>query len=318
MDSGSLEKVAQVQVIRPGEEVGGFRLLDMVGKGPTWAAFKALQVSLDRLVTVKLLDRDLAEDDFYARRFLEDATKAARLNHSNLASGIDLFDEPGLKFLVVEHVDGASLAHLLESGGALAEDRALLVAHQVARGLDAMHTKDLIHRDVKPANIIITQAGVAKLADLGVPVMSPAFNDKETGRTRSEAPFYMSPEQGRIDATADRRADIYSLGAVLFHMVTGRVPFRGGDRAAIFDKHMNAPLPSVRSTVPTVCEETEVVLKQCLAKKRRNRFQSVRALLPALESALASARDAQQALKRRPPPPAKAPAPVRRRRYRRR
>jgi serine/threonine protein kinase len=266
------------------EQIAGYRLLELLGEGAMGSVYKARQLSLDRDVAVKVLSPELARNEAYVHRFMTEAKAVARLNHTNIISGIDVGDASGIKYLVMEYAEGATVALVLRRGGAMDEERSLLIVQQIARALDHAHRNGLVHRDVKPDNVIITRDGVAKLCDLGLARLESGEGGAEEA-SRMGTADYMSPEQVRSQAT-DARTDLYSLGAMLFHMVTGRVPFEGANREAVMTKHLTSPVPSPRSLAPDLGEKTEAILRRLLAKNPADRFQSAAELLPPLDDAV--------------------------------
>ncbi len=307
------------------EQIAGYRLLELLGEGAMGAVYKARQLSLDRDVAIKVLSPDLARDEAFVRRFLAEAKAVARVNHTNLISGIDVGDADGLKYLVMEYADGNTVASLLRRGGALDEERALVIALQVARALEHAHRAGLVHRDVKPDNVIVTRDGVAKLCDLGLARLEGASESV----TRMGTPAYISPEQARGDAHVDARSDLYSLGATLFHMLVGRPPYEGVSGPQVLAKHLTEPVPSLLASGADVSPRTEELVRRLLAKVPTERFATAGELVQALDAqvrALQGARGAQVAAPamaapaplKSPPPaaPARAPAgaPVPRRR----
>jgi serine/threonine-protein kinase len=277
------------------EQIAGYRLLERLGGGAMGTVFKARQLSLDRDVAIKVLSPELAGDPEYVERFLREAKAVARLNHSNIISGIDVGDADGVKYLVMEFVDGSSVASLLRRGGAMDEERALLVVQQVARALDHAYRHGLVHRDLKPENVLITRDGVAKLCDLGLAKLED--HPSGTGETvhRMGTPDYISPEQAKGEASVDTRSDLYSLGATLYHMLVGRPPFEGGNAAAVMAKHLtDLPTPP-RQLDPTISPLGEVIVLKLLQKRREDRFQTPAELLPKLDEAIRSLQAARGA-----------------------
>jgi serine/threonine-protein kinase len=251
-----------------GEQIAGYRLLDRLGEGAMGTVYRARQLSLDRDVAIKVLSPDLAQDDEHVQRFLTEARAVARLNHTNIISGIDVGDAGGVLYLVMEYADGLTVADLLERGGAMDEERVLLVAQQMARALDHAHKANLVHRDVKPANILLTKDGVAKLSDFGLARLEL---EGEADARRMGTPDYISPEQARGEASVDERTDLYSLGATLFHMLTGRPPYTGPDASSVLAQHLTAPVPSVLDEDPSVDARTNALVQRLLAKTAAER-----------------------------------------------
>jgi serine/threonine-protein kinase len=249
------------------------------------AVFLARQVSLRRNVALKVLTPRLAKDENYVRRFFREARSAAALHHPNVVTAIDVGTEGHYKYFVMEYVEGPTVAKLLERGGALDERRAISIAIQVANALDHAHQNGFVHRDIKPANIILTGQGVAKLCDLGLAKeVTDAGGDTQEGQTLG-TPDYISPEQARGEADIDIRSDVYSLGATLFHMVTGQVPFPGPTPPVVMTKHLTVPAPLASQVQPTVTAGTSTVIRKMMEKNPDDRYQTPAELLEALDAA---------------------------------
>jgi serine/threonine-protein kinase len=295
------------------EQIAGYRLTAVLGEGAMGTVYRAKQLSLDRDVAIKVLSPELANDPAYVERFLREAKAVARLNHTNIVSGIDVGEADGLKYFVMEYADGNTVAFLINRGGPLDEERALLLAQQVTRALDHAYRNGLVHRDVKPENVIITRDGVAKLCDLGLARLEEHGPE---GAAKMGTPSYISPEQARGDADVDIRSDIYSLGATIFDMLAGRPPFEAETPGALLAKHLTQPPPSVRSLAPDVSPATEAIVAKCLAKRREDRYQTPAEMLKALDDAVRSLQVARGAVAAAPPAstPTGIPAPVVRRR----
>jgi len=274
------------------EQIAGYRLIQKLGEGAMGAVYKARQLSLDRDVAIKVLAPHLSEDDQYVQRFFREAKAVARLNHTNIISGIDVGESGGVKYLVMEFADGMTVASLLNRGGAMDEERVLQIGIQMARALDHAHRNNLVHRDVKPDNIIITKDGVAKLCDLGLARLEHQEGDEPT---RMGTPAYISPEQARGDADVTERADLYSLGCTLFHMLTGREPFHGDDASAVLALHLTEPAPSVRADDPTISDRVDLLVQTLMAKDPADRISTAKDLSGQLEAALRDVRAARGA-----------------------
>jgi serine/threonine protein kinase len=265
------------------EQIAGYRLLEALGEGAMGSVYKARQLSLDRDVAIKVLSPHLGEDDEYVQRFFREARAVARLNHTNIISGIDVGESGGIKYLVMEYADGMTVASLLRRGGAMDEERVLWIGLQIARALDHAHRNGLIHRDVKPDNIIITKDGVAKLCDLGLARME-SHEGEEPARMGTAA--YISPEQARGDTDVTERTDLYSLGATLYHMLTGSEPYVGADASSVLAKHLTEPVPDPRASDPTIHERTALVVTTLMAKDPTERISSAKDLIANLETGL--------------------------------
>ncbi len=263
----------------------GYEVLGKLGSGSMASVFKARQLSLDRIVALKVLTRKLAANAEYVERFHQEGRAVAKLNHPNIVQVIDVDAADGLHFLVMEYVDGPSVGDELAAGKVYPEPQAIGVIVQVARALEHASAKGFVHRDVKPKNIMLTRDGTAKLADLGLARHTADVKAAmaETGRVYG-TPYYISPEQIRGDADIDFRADMYGLGATFYHMVTGKVPFEGAVPAAIMRQHLNTPLVPPDHIRPDISEGVGEVIEIMMAKKREDRYPSFGVFIQDLEA----------------------------------
>ena len=291
------------------EQIAGYRLIELLGEGAMGSVYKAKQLSLDRDVAIKVLSPELATDTKFVERFLREAKAVARLNHTNIISGIDVGDANGIKYFVMEYVDGQNVAFLLRRGGPLDEERALMVVQQIARALDHAYKNGLVHRDIKPENVLITRDGIAKLCDLGLAKLE---DHREPGAAepvhRMGTPSYISPEQARGDTDVDIRSDVYSLGATLYHILVGRPPFEAPSAGMLMAKHLTEAPASPRSLDPTLSPLTEVIVLKSLQKRREDRYQTPAELMKALDDAVRSLQHARGAVSA--PAAVTTPAPV--------
>ena len=271
---------------RKSSQLPGYQLLGKLGKGAMATVYKAKQISLDRIVAIKVLPRKLSENPEFVDRFYKEGKAAARLSHNNIVQAIDVGCAPdGYHFFVMEYIEGKTLYDIMQEGHNFSEAEALDIGIQMADALAHAHSRSLIHRDVKPKNIILTPAGVAKLTDLG---LARATDDKvaaemEVGKAYG-TPYYISPEQIRGEMDIDFRADIYSLGATIYHLVTGRPPFEGETPAAVMHKHLKqalTPADHINTALSTGIGE---VIDVAMAKKREDRYQSTEDLLEDLKA----------------------------------
>jgi len=232
-----------IEDTRRGQQIPGYQIISKLGSGAMATVFKAKQLSLDRIVAIKVLPRKFSESSEYVERFYKEGKAAAKLNHPNIVQAIDVGEAGGYHYFVMEYVKGHTLYDELAGGKKFTEAEALRVIIQIARALEHAHSQGLIHRDVKPKNIMITEDGMAKLADMG---LARGATDIEAAKAEAGrafgTPYYISPEQVRGELNIDFRADIYSLGATLYHLVTGKVPFEGPTPAAVMHKHLKDPL----------------------------------------------------------------------------
>jgi len=265
-----------------GRVIAGYELTKRLGRGAMGAVFLARQISLDRQVAFKVLAPRFAKNENYVRRFFREAHAVAKLNHTNIITAFDVGEADGYKYFVMEYVAGPTVADLLERGGALDEERAREIAIQIANALDHAHQNGFVHRDVKPANIILARGGVAKLCDLGLArEVDEVSGDTEEGQTLG-TPDYISPEQARGERSIDIRADVYSLGATLYHMVTGDVPYTGMTPAVVMTKHLTEPPPDARANNPAVSPSMNRVILMAMAKDRAHRYQTPAEMCAAL------------------------------------
>jgi serine/threonine-protein kinase len=285
-------------------EIGGYKLLEKIGAGTMGTVFKAKQLSLDRVVAIKILSPHLTRKEDYVERFLREARAVAKLNHPNVISGIDAGETEGVRYFVMEYASGLPVGKVLARGGGMDPQRVLRIAIQIARALQHAHEAGLVHRDVKPDNIMITKEGVAKLCDLGL-----ARDRPEKGRSLG-TPLYISPEQAEGIYDVDIRSDLYSLGATLFHMLVGKPPFDGNVQVVLV-KHLSEKPPTLRSIDPDIPEGLERVVSKLLRKDRDERYQSPKHLLGELEALEEGRRTEASA----PKAPRKKPARRPRRRY---
>jgi len=264
------------------KDIAGYELIAKIGQGGMATVFKARQKSLDRVVALKILPPSIAKDAEFLERFVREARASAKLNHLNIVQGIDVGQDEatGLWYFAMELVDGPSLKEVLVHQGVMPEDDALEVVAQVGAALEYIAARGMVHRDVKPDNILLTSNGEAKLADLG---LAKHLKDDaaltQSGNTVG-TPHYMAPEQvrGQLDQF-DIRTDIYALGATLFHLVTGHPPFQGETGAVIMSKHLTEPPPSARRANPAVSEGCARLIERMMQKKKEDRVQTPAELL---------------------------------------
>jgi len=267
------------------QQIPGYQLLKKIGSGAMATVFMAKQLSLDRIVAIKVLPRRLSESAEYVKMFYKEGKAAAKLNHPHIVQAIDVGEAGGYHYFVMEYVEGHTLYDDLAGGKVFSESEALEIIIQIARALEHAHGQGLIHRDVKPKNIMITPDGVAKLADMGL-ARSAADLDAakaEAGRAFG-TPYYISPEQIRGDLNVDFRADIYSLGATMYHLLTGKVPFEAPTPAAVMHKHLKEELTPPDHLNVNLSAGVGEVVEVMMAKDRRRRYASTADLLLDLEA----------------------------------
>ncbi len=287
-----------------------YELDQPISGGGMGAVWRAVDRRLDRPVAVKLLRRDLAADPAFVERFRREARAAGALSHPNVAGVFDYGEQDGQAFIVMELVEGENLAERLACGGPLPWPQALAVAEQVARALAAAHAHGLVHRDVKPANVLLGDGldpPLVKVTDFGIARSDHSATMTGTGALLGSA-GYVAPEQAR-GARVGPAADLYGLGCVLFEMVTGSAPYRGETAVALATQHVSAPVPNPRELRPELPGAVAAIVLKALRKDPAERFGSAAAMADALADArhAATARTPGEATEVLPVIPAGAP-----------
>lgn len=266
-------------------QIPGYKILGKLGSGAMAIVYKARQLSLDRIVAIKVLPKRFSENSEYVERFYREGQTAAKLSHNNIVQAYDVGEAGGYHYFVMEYVEGKTIYDDIAAGKVIKESDALDIAIQVTHALAHAHDRGLIHRDVKPKNIMIDKDGVVKLADMG---LARETTDIETAQTEAGraygTPYYIAPEQikGKIDI--DGRADIYSLGATLYHMVTGRVPFMADDPTEVMKKHLKQELIPPDHINTKLSAGISEVIEIMMAKNRDDRYRDAKELLTDLEA----------------------------------
>ncbi len=255
--------------------IPGYELLEKVGEGSMAVVWKAHQKSLDRNVAIKILKPEFSKDLDEVRDFVREARSAAAIKHGNVIQVIDIAQHESTFYIVMEMIHGPSVGELLKQKGRLPQKRALQVALPVARALEhAWNTRKIIHRDVKPHNILIDDDGTVKLSDLGLARMVDAnmSTQLQTG-VLVGTPNYVSPEQVRCDPEIDCRTDMYSLGASIYHMVTGRLPFADMDTREALEAQVKGHLPNPRDITPDVSPGVAQLIARLMMKNSSDRYK---------------------------------------------
>ena len=275
-------------------QIPGYRLLEKVGKGAMATVYKAKQESLDRIVAIKVLPKKMNDNAEFVDRFYKEGRAAARLSHNNIVQAYDVGYAPeGYHFFVMEFVEGPTLYDMMQpppigQGRHFSEAEALDITIQITEALVHAHERGLIHRDIKPKNILLTKNGIAKLTDLG---LARAVDDKHAAESEAGkaygTPYYISPEQIRGDVDIDFRADIYSLGATLYHLVTGRPPFEADTPSAVMHKHLKEPLTPPDHINAALSAGIAEICEVAMAKRRDDRYAHTRDMLEDLKQVMA-------------------------------
>ena len=266
-------------------ETPSFNIIQTVATGGTAVLFKAVQVSLDRVVAVKRLHPHLTQDENFTRRFVLEAKAAASLDHENIVRVIDFGVEGSSYQMVMEFVEGESLKEVLERWRPIRPDFALALAHQILRGLEHAHSKGIVHRDIKPGNVMLTKGGVAKITDFGLAKLTQGNTVQTAADSILGTPLYMSPEQA-FGESVDQRSDLFSLGTMLYELLTGRQPFASENYMGVIQNIIHGRVPSVKSINPQVAPAVDAMVMKALAKNREERFQSARKFREAIEAVL--------------------------------
>ena len=275
----------EIEQNRRGQQIPGYQILSKLGAGAMATVYKAKQLSLDRDVAIKVLPQKFTSNADFVSRFYDEGRAAGKLNHANIVGALDVGEANGFHYFVMEYVEGHTVFDYLQKHTRYDEAGALKVAIDIARALEHAHKQGFIHRDVKPKNIMITNNGTAKLADMG---LARAVSDREAAEQEAGkafgTPYYISPEQIRGEMDVDFRADIYGFGATLYHMVTGKVPFDAPNPSAVMAKHLKSELKPPDHLAPDLstglCEIVEVAMQ----KKRDKRYDNTSELLEDLEA----------------------------------
>jgi len=266
------------------QQIPGYKIMKKLGSGAMATVFLARQLSLDRLVAIKVLPAKFSTNQKFIERFYKEGRAAAQLNHRNIVAAYDVGQSGDHHYFVMEYVDGETVYERLVRKKRLPEEEAIRIARQVAEALVHAHEKGFIHRDIKPKNIMLTSDGTVKLADLG---LARAVSDKEAAEAEAGraygTPYYISPEQIRGAVDIGPPADIYGLGATFYHMVTGKVPFEGKNPSAVMHKHLKQTLVPPDHVNTKLGPGTAQVIEMMMAKSRKDRYQNVKDLIVDLD-----------------------------------
>ncbi|MFO0872771.1 MAG: serine/threonine-protein kinase [Phycisphaerales bacterium] len=269
---------------RTSQKIPGYRILKKLGSGAMATVFLARQVSLDRLVAIKVLPKKFSANSKFIERFYKEGRAAAKLNDPNVVAAYDVGQAGEHHYFVMEYVDGDTIYDRIIAKKRMSEHEAIEVVRQVASALKHAHERGFIHRDIKPKNIMTNRAGTVKLADLG---LARALSDKEAAEAESGraygTPYYISPEQIRGQVDIGPPADIYGLGATFYHMVTGRVPFDGKNPSDVMHRHLKSELTPPDHINPKLSAGCAAVIEKMMAKDARDRYQGADDLMHDLD-----------------------------------
>ena len=261
-----------------------YEVIEKIGTGGMSDVYRAIDHKLNRFVAVKVLKQEFSENADFVSKFRMEAQAAAGLMHPNIVNVYDVGEESGFQYIVMELVEGITLKKYIEKKSRLSVKEAVSIAIQVSMGIEAAHNNHIIHRDIKPQNIIISKEGKVKVTDFGI--AKAATSNTITSNVMGSV-HYTSPEQVR-GGFSDEKSDIYSLGITLFEMLTGRVPFNGETTVAVAIKHIQEQMPSPREFVPEIPISVEQIVMKCTQKSADRRYQSAPELVEDLKKSLIS------------------------------
>ena len=263
---------------------GRYRLEAKLGSGGMSTVYLANDGTLDRAVAVKVMHREMSEQPDQLERFRQEARAVAKLSHPNVVAVIDAGEDGGHPYIVFEYVEGETLKQRIARLGALDTQEALAYAIEIARGLTVAHARNMVHRDIKPQNVLIDAEGRAKLTDFGISRQLEQDGMTATGRVLGTTD-YVAPEQA-MGHPVDPRSDIYSLGVVLYEMLIGQVPFHADSQVGVAMKHVNEELPDVQQRRPEISAAAALVVERATAKDPHERYQEVGEMIDDLSTAL--------------------------------
>lgn len=261
---------------------GRYELIEKIGEGGMAVVYKGKDRLLNRYVAIKILRPEFTKDEQFIESFKRESQASARLSHANIVGVYDVGKEGNIHFIVMELIDGKVLSEVIKEKGRIEYKEAISIIRQVASALSLAHKNQIIHRDIKPHNILITSTGVAKLADFGIAKAVSAATIVGGNNKIMGSVHYFSPEQAR-GAYVDERSDIYSLGIVLYEMLTGKVPFDGDNPVSIALMHINDPMPSLTKEVPGIPPQLEKIVNKATEKYQSNRYKTVDEMIKDLD-----------------------------------
>ena len=272
-------------MIQKGQKINErYEIIRSIGEGGMANVYLAFDTILNRNVAVKILRGDLANDEKFVRRFQREAISASSLNHPNIVEMYDVGEDSGKYFIVMEYLQGETLKTLIKRRGALTLSEVIDIMLQLTSGLACAHESYIIHRDIKPQNVVILEDGTVKITDFGIAM---ALNSNELTQTNSVmgSVHYLPPEQANGKG-ATLKSDIYSLGIVMFELLTGKLPFRGENAVEIAIKQMKNQIPSVCSINESIPQSVENIILKACAKNPKNRYSTVKEMYADIETCL--------------------------------
>jgi serine/threonine protein kinase len=263
---------------KEGEQVGPYRIMEQLGRGGMATVFKAYHANLDRYVAIKVMHPAFMQDESFISRFQREAKVVAKMEHANIIPVYDFNEHDGRPYLVMKYIEGLTLKAKLNSTPLTAQEGVQII-EAVGKALTYAHNNGILHRDVKPSNVILTRDTPVYLADFGLARIASAGESTMSGDMMIGTPQYISPEQAMGKKDLDEGADIYSFGVLIYELVVGKVPFSSDTPFSIIHDHIYSPLPLPRTINPNVPESVERFLLKSLAKERADRFESVQEMV---------------------------------------
>jgi len=284
IDEGQAKEISKQVKKKFRSELGDFKILKKLGEGGMGAVYHARQISMDREVALKVLSKELSKNKDFVGRFIREARSSAKLDHPNVVRGYAVGEADGLHYFAMEFVDGESVQDILDRQGKLDVAEAVRIARDVTLALEQAQQINMVHRDIKPDNIMITRERVVKLADLGLAKQLDEDSQLTQTGTGFGTPFYMPPEQAKNAKYVDGRCDIYALGATLYHMVAGVVPFTGDTPMEVLTKKELGEFRRARLCNENVPERLDLIIDKMMAKEPKYRYQQCDELIKDLEA----------------------------------
>ena len=276
-------------MIMKGQKISDrYQIIKSIGEGGMANVYLAYDTILDRNVAVKVLRGDLANDEKFVRRFQREALSASSLSNPNIVEVYDVGEDNGEYYIVMEYVEGKHLKALLKKRGKLTVPEVIDIAFQITNGLSVAHDSYIIHRDIKPQNILILENGLIKITDFGIAVAMNATQLTQTNSVMGSV-HYLPPEQASGKG-ATLQSDIYSIGILMYELLTGKLPFRGDNAVEIALKHLKEPMPSIRDELPDIPQSVENIILRATAKNPKNRYSDAREMHEDLKTCLDESR----------------------------
>lgn len=276
-------------MIMKGQKINDrYQIIKSIGEGGMANVYLAYDTILDRDVAVKVLRGDLSNDEKFVRRFQREALNASSLSHPNIVEVYDVGEDNGQYFIVMEYIDGKNLKDLLKKRGKLTTSEVVDIMSQIADGLSVAHDSYIIHRDIKPQNIMILENGLVKITDFGIAMAMNATQLTQTNSVMGSV-HYLPPEQASGKGST-LKSDIYSMGILMYELLTGKLPYRGDNAVEIALKHLKEPLPSIRDELPDLPQSVENIILKSAAKNPKNRYNDAREMYEDLKTCLDESR----------------------------